>query len=74
MTRGRGGVRIPPKIDDVIYEQPLMMTMKLRIVLMVYPMVRRRREPHCLQLRICENRTWWIGVKGSSRIKNGNKS
>ena len=24
MTRGRGGVTIPPKIDDVIYEQPLM--------------------------------------------------
>ena len=23
MTRGRGGVTIPPKIDDVIYEQPL---------------------------------------------------
>ena len=23
MTRGRGGVRIPPKIDDVVYEQPL---------------------------------------------------
>ena len=23
MTRGRKGVRIPPKIDDVIYEQPL---------------------------------------------------
>ena len=23
MTRGRGGVRIPPKNDDVIYEQPL---------------------------------------------------
>ena len=22
MTRGRGGVRIPPKNDDVIYEQP----------------------------------------------------
>ena len=25
MTRGRGGVTIPPKIDDVIYEQPLKM-------------------------------------------------
>ena len=23
MTRGRGGVSIPPKSDDVIYEQPL---------------------------------------------------
>ena len=23
MTRGRGGVTIPPKNDDVIYEQPL---------------------------------------------------
>ena len=23
MTRGRGGVWIPPKSDDVIYEQPL---------------------------------------------------
>ena len=23
MTRGRGGVAIPPKNDDVIYEQPL---------------------------------------------------
>ena len=27
---------------------------------MFYPIVRRTREPHCLQLRICENRTWWI--------------
>ena len=25
MTRGRGGVRIPPKNDDVIYEQPLIL-------------------------------------------------
>ena len=24
MTRGRGGVWIPPKSNDVIYEQPLM--------------------------------------------------
>ena len=30
MTRGRGGFWIPPKIDDVIYEQPLTaMTLRL---------------------------------------------
>ena len=27
MTRGRGGVSIPPKSDDVIYEQSLMVMM-----------------------------------------------
>ena len=28
MTRGRGGVTIPPKNDDVIYEQPLITAAK----------------------------------------------
>ena len=31
MTRGRGGVMIPPKNDDVIYEQPLMQQKKDQI-------------------------------------------
>ena len=38
MTRGRGGVWIPPKSDDVIYEQPLMTRMSMTIV-----MVKRKR-------------------------------
>ena len=29
MTRGRGGVKIPPKNDDVIYEQPLIDLLQL---------------------------------------------
>ena len=29
MTRGRGGVRIPPKNDDVIYEQPLIIVIDI---------------------------------------------
>ena len=33
MTRGRGGVRIPPKIDDVIYEQPLIVLIQVAAIL-----------------------------------------
>ena len=40
MTRGRGGVTIPPKIDDVIYEQPLMTMM-----MMMRKMTRMRSSP-----------------------------
>ena len=32
MTRGRGGVWIPPKSDDVIYEQPLNQNALLEMV------------------------------------------
>ena len=33
MTRGRGGVTIPSKIDDVIYEQPRTSVTKVLLVL-----------------------------------------
>ena len=33
MTRGRGGVTIPPKNDDVIYEQPLIISIQLLLTL-----------------------------------------
>ena len=33
---GEGGVRIPPEIDDVIYEQPLTTLMVMLMVLIVF--------------------------------------
>ena len=36
MTRGRGGVTIPPKNDDVIYEQPLIWFIIIRDICVNY--------------------------------------
>ena len=35
MTRGRGGVWIPPKSDDVIYEQPLIIMIIVMIITII---------------------------------------
>ena len=49
---GEGGVTIPPKIDDVIYEQPLMMTIMVMIMIMMKTMMRKMRA----QERVCGSR------------------
>ena len=68
MTRGRGGGWIPPKCDDVIYEQPLTPSVVKYFpvaTLMIFAQIRLMPHPHQI-FRYSGSCNMVIAMKGAS--------